>query len=134
MMEDPSERKYQVAETFRDDWVPLSMRGDDTEALRRQTDYWRGMYHDEQEHVARLTAPRQHSIVSHLREWGLLYLAGALIVFLAFALGVWRGHESVNPYSQDNFPCQEDEVLGYSPAFGPERVGCLHIDLLVDEP
>lgn len=31
-------------------------------------------------------------------------------------------------FDQSTFPCQEDEVLGYSPAFGPDRVGCIHID------
>lgn len=30
--------------------------------------------------------------------------------------------------SQANFPCMEDEVLSYSPEFGPDRVGCLHIE------
>ena len=29
---------------------------------------------------------------------------------------------------QENFPCVEDEVLAYSPQFGPDRVGCLHIE------
>jgi hypothetical protein len=31
-------------------------------------------------------------------------------------------------YSQQAFPCEEDEVLGYAPQFGPDRVGCIHID------
>lgn len=31
-------------------------------------------------------------------------------------------------YSQQSFPCQEDEVLTYSPQFGPERVGCVHYE------
>lgn len=30
--------------------------------------------------------------------------------------------------SQANFPCYEDEVLTYAPEFGPDRVGCLHIE------
>lgn len=30
--------------------------------------------------------------------------------------------------SQDRFPCQEDEALAYAPQFGPDRVGCLHIE------
>ena len=29
---------------------------------------------------------------------------------------------------QESFPCTEDEVLGYSPEFGPDAVGCIHID------
>jgi hypothetical protein len=35
-----------------------------------------------------------------------------------------------NPYDQASFPCQEDEVLGYAPTFGPDHVGCIHIDQL----
>ena len=31
-------------------------------------------------------------------------------------------------WDQRNFPCQEDEVLGYAPQFGPDRVGCIHIE------
>lgn len=28
---------------------------------------------------------------------------------------------------QEDFPCQEDEVLGYHPRFGTDHVGCIHI-------
>ncbi|ASD53623.1 hypothetical protein PBI_LUCKY2013_232 [Mycobacterium phage Lucky2013] len=31
---------------------------------------------------------------------------------------------------QSEFPCQEDEVLGYAPQFGPDEVGCIHVDEL----
>lgn len=31
-------------------------------------------------------------------------------------------------YSQASFPCPEDAVLGYSPMFGPNKVGCLNVD------
>ncbi|AYB69710.1 hypothetical protein SEA_KALAH2_224 [Mycobacterium phage Kalah2] len=31
---------------------------------------------------------------------------------------------------QSEFLCQEDEVLGYAPRFGPDRVGCIHVDEL----
>lgn len=31
---------------------------------------------------------------------------------------------------QSEFPCNEDEVLGYAPQFGPDHVGCIHIDEL----
>ncbi|QBI98843.1 hypothetical protein SEA_BOBBY_213 [Mycobacterium phage Bobby] len=31
---------------------------------------------------------------------------------------------------QSEFPCNEDEVLGYAPRFGPDYVGCIHIDEL----
>lgn len=36
-------------------------------------------------------------------------------------------------FDQRDFPCQEDEVLGYSPDFGPDKVGCIHIDTLKGE-
>lgn len=29
---------------------------------------------------------------------------------------------------QDRFPCEEDEVLTYDPRFGPEHVGCVHVE------
>jgi hypothetical protein len=35
-----------------------------------------------------------------------------------------------NPFDQSNFPCTEDEVLGYDETFGPDKVGCIHIDNL----
>jgi hypothetical protein len=31
---------------------------------------------------------------------------------------------------QTEFPCAEDEVLGYAPQFGPDHVGCIHTDTL----
>lgn len=38
-----------------------------------------------------------------------------------------------DPFSQDTFPCAEDEVLGYAPEFGPDRVGCIHVEgLFID--
>lgn len=75
----------------------------------------------------------QTSHVSH-PDWiqrGLLTILGLLLAFLVFTAGYAAGHKSRDPFTQDGFPCQEDEVLGYSPAFGPDRVGCLHVDLLV---
>jgi hypothetical protein len=33
-------------------------------------------------------------------------------------------------YSQRAFPCAEDEVLGYAPQFGPDHVGCIHVDAI----
>lgn len=36
-----------------------------------------------------------------------------------------------DPFSQSEFPCEEDEVLGFAPRFGPDRVGCIHIDELM---
>ncbi|QFP95563.1 hypothetical protein SEA_GAUGELDP_80 [Mycobacterium phage GaugeLDP] len=34
------------------------------------------------------------------------------------------------PFTQAAFPCEEDEVLGYAPQFGPNNVGCIHVDLI----
>lgn len=36
--------------------------------------------------------------------------------------------------TQSEFPCQEDEVLGYAPQFGPDHVGCIHIEELATGP
>ena len=33
-------------------------------------------------------------------------------------------------FLQRDFPCQEDEVLAFHVRFGPDRVGCIHIDEL----
>jgi hypothetical protein len=35
---------------------------------------------------------------------------------------------AAGPFDQRDFPCQEDEVLGYAPEFGPDRVGCIHVE------
>ena len=53
----------------------------------------------------------------------LLVIASAALVL--FGTGVI---DAGDPFSQAEFPCQEDEVLGYAPQFGPDRVGCIHID------
>lgn len=34
---------------------------------------------------------------------------------------------SVAIMHQMDFPCEEDEVLGYHPRFGPDHVGCIHV-------
>ena len=31
---------------------------------------------------------------------------------------------------QADFPCEEDEALMYHPSFGPDEVGCIHLDLV----
>lgn len=49
---------------------------------------------------------------------------------VAIALAPFAGQTPTDPFDQRAFPCQEDEVLGYAPQFGPERVGCIHIDEL----
>jgi hypothetical protein len=44
------------------------------------------------------------------------------------ALGVSAMARGEFDMSQEAFPCVEDEVLSYAPQFGPDRVGCLHIE------
>ncbi|QJD52639.1 hypothetical protein PBI_AN9_85 [Mycobacterium phage AN9] len=57
-----------------------------------------------------------------------------ITVVIAFATAVGAmaladpGEVSASPFDQRDFPCQEDEVLGYAPEFGPDHVGCTHID------
>jgi hypothetical protein len=51
-------------------------------------------------------------------------LAGA--AWTGIALG--QADDVVITFDQRAFPCQEDEMLGYSPAFGPDLVGCIHVD------
>ncbi|AIS73759.1 hypothetical protein SEA_PANAMAXUS_82 [Mycobacterium phage Panamaxus] len=41
--------------------------------------------------------------------------------------------DTIDWFDQRNFPCAEDEVLGYAPQFGPDRVGCIHIDTIRGE-
>lgn len=41
-------------------------------------------------------------------------------------------HADPGVMSQSDFPCAEDEYLGYSPVFGPDEVGCIHIDDLFE--
>ncbi|AHG23867.1 hypothetical protein CH25_gp19 [Mycobacterium phage EagleEye] len=53
-----------------------------------------------------------------------LVAAGAALGAMALA----QPEASASPYDQRDFPCQEDEVLGYAPEFGPDNVGCIHID------
>ena len=36
--------------------------------------------------------------------------------------------DEIGVMDQSDFPCTEDEVLGYDPRFGPGMVGCIHID------
>ena len=51
-----------------------------------------------------------------------------LFAAIAIALAPQAPVSPVDPFDQSSFPCQEDEVLGYAPQFGPDRVGCIHID------
>jgi hypothetical protein len=56
-----------------------------------------------------------------------LRLTAASLALAASAL-LTPAIASADPFSQRDFPCQEDEVLGYAPQFGPDRVGCIHIE------
>ncbi len=53
-----------------------------------------------------------------------------LIVLAAIAItaAMLLADSGVDQMSQRTFPCQEDEVLGYSPKFGPDQVGCIHVE------
>lgn len=57
-------------------------------------------------------------------------LLQAILACLFIGTGVAVGEAMEDPFLQASFPCEEDEVLGYSPDFGPDRVGCIHIDAL----
>lgn len=51
------------------------------------------------------------------------------VVMSVATLGVIGACSDTPPdMSQDTFPCNEDEVLGYAPEFGPDNVGCIHIE------
>lgn len=50
------------------------------------------------------------------------------IVIAAAALMGGTACTTADPFDQRDFPCQEDEVLGYAPQFGPDYVGCIHIE------
>ncbi|BBY78847.1 hypothetical protein MPUL_00050 [Mycolicibacterium pulveris] len=68
----------------------------------------------------------------------MLRVVFAVGVLVGAALGVPVGPAIITAYAdpapvvdqfdQRSFPCQEDEVLGYAPQFGPDRVGCIHIE------
>jgi len=47
------------------------------------------------------------------------------------ATPAWVASADDRGMSQAEFPCQEDEVLGYAPQFGPDWVGCIHIEDLL---
>jgi hypothetical protein len=55
-------------------------------------------------------------------------LIAALALALALITAPPANATPSDPFDQRSFPCEEDEVLGYSPRFGPDRVGCIHID------
>lgn len=55
---------------------------------------------------------------------GLTVVVTWVIVLILFSLY----QDAKVGMSQSSFPCLEDQVLGYSPQFGPDRVGCLNIE------
>ncbi|ASW31342.1 hypothetical protein SEA_FRED313_84 [Mycobacterium phage Fred313] len=59
-----------------------------------------------------------------------LLLTVALFEAVLIGNGGMAEADAYDPFDQRNFPCAEDEVLGYAPEFGPDRVGCIHIDQL----
>ncbi|AZS06631.1 hypothetical protein SEA_JACOREN57_68 [Mycobacterium phage JacoRen57] len=70
-----------------------------------------------------------------------LALLGSFAIGVAAAAGIMNANAIASPgyepmpgypdiFSQETFPCAEDEVLGYAPQFGPDRVGCIHIDVI----
>jgi hypothetical protein len=50
----------------------------------------------------------------------------ALIVSSLVFLWLRPGTDRPDPFSQRDFPCQEDEVLGFAPQFGSDSVGCIN--------
>ncbi|APQ42104.1 hypothetical protein SEA_ZEPHYR_92 [Mycobacterium phage Zephyr] len=36
--------------------------------------------------------------------------------------------DPISSFDQSSFPCAEDEVLGFAPEFGPDKVGCIYIE------
>jgi hypothetical protein len=62
-------------------------------------------------------------------------IASAIAIAGTLGAGAWLGiaSASADPFDQRSFPCLEDEVLGYAPEFGPDKVGCIHVDVLIQE-
>lgn len=66
-----------------------------------------------------------------------IILGLALALGVGFLLGTAEGSkdqeapapvETYDPFLQKNFPCAEDDVLGYDPSFDPDKVGCIHVE------
>lgn len=60
----------------------------------------------------------------------IVVIAGGIVaaVFTGLVLAFSMAPDA--PIKQSDFPCQEDEVLGYHPRFGPDDVGCMHVEEL----
>lgn len=48
----------------------------------------------------------------------------AAVTAAALALGPGDDDDTADPFSQDTFPCAEDELLGYAP--GEDDLVCIH--------
>jgi hypothetical protein len=57
-----------------------------------------------------------------------LAIAGTLASGAWLGMAVGHADPSYDRFDQRSFPCQEDEVLGYAPQFGPDRVGCIPVE------
>lgn len=57
-------------------------------------------------------------------------VGAGLVVAAVLGLFMFLGAELARDafFDQDVFPCEEDEVLGYAERFGPDKVGCIHIE------
>lgn len=75
------------------------------------------------------TQPTKGNTMSNIARFIAGGVVGIAIVFGILAVTFAVAHIS-DPFAQDSFPCQEDEVLGYAPQFGPDNTGCIHIDTL----
>jgi hypothetical protein len=53
-------------------------------------------------------------------------IVGAVIASLA-GLAVAEVNDDTSD-ARPSFPCAEDEVLGYDASFGPDVVGCIHVE------
>ena len=58
----------------------------------------------------------------NFKDHAITFLVGVVVGCAAMALA------QPDVMSQEAFPCQEDERLGYAPEFGPDSVGCIYIE------
>ena len=56
------------------------------------------------------------------------WLFSFVLFLLAMQIGAMVTYR--DPMLQRNFPCNEDEVLAFHVRFGPDKVGCIHLDEL----
>lgn len=54
--------------------------------------------------------------------------AGLFLLIAPAVIAAPAASAAPDVFDQRSFPCAEDEVLGYSPQFGPDKVGCIHVD------